>query len=49
VVIETLLKIDRSFVNQIEDTKDNLGIIRAIINLAHDLGMTVTTNIIQGN
>jgi diguanylate cyclase (GGDEF)-like protein len=36
------LKIDRSFVKQIEDTKDNLGIVRAIINLAHDLGMTVT-------
>jgi diguanylate cyclase (GGDEF)-like protein len=36
------LKIDRSFVKEIEDTKDNLGIVRAIINLAHDLGMTVT-------
>jgi EAL domain-containing protein (putative c-di-GMP-specific phosphodiesterase class I) len=36
------LKIDRSFINQIEETKDSLGIVRAIINLAHDLEMTVT-------
>jgi diguanylate cyclase (GGDEF)-like protein len=36
------LKIDRSFVNQMEETKDSLGIVRAIINLAHDLEMTVT-------
>jgi diguanylate cyclase (GGDEF)-like protein len=36
------LKIDRSFINQIEETKDSLGIVRAIINLAHDLDMTVT-------
>jgi diguanylate cyclase (GGDEF)-like protein len=36
------LKIDRSFIQQMEATKDNLGIVRTIINLAHDLGMTVT-------
>jgi diguanylate cyclase (GGDEF)-like protein len=36
------LKIDRSFVNQMEETKDSLGIVRAIINLSHDLEMTVT-------
>jgi diguanylate cyclase (GGDEF)-like protein len=36
------LKIDRSFINQMEKTKDNLGIVRAIINLTHELGMDVT-------
>jgi diguanylate cyclase (GGDEF)-like protein len=36
------LKIDRSFINQMGKTKDNLGIVRTIINLTHDLGMNVT-------
>lgn len=33
------LKIDRSFVSSIENNKENLGIIRAIITLARNLGM----------
>ncbi|MEE3716320.1 EAL domain-containing protein [Tumidithrix elongata RA019] len=36
------LKIDRSFITLMEVSKDNLGIVRTIVNLAHDLGMTVT-------
>ncbi|WP_425216048.1 two-component system response regulator [Tumidithrix helvetica] len=36
------LKIDRSFITLMEISKDNLGIVRTIVNLAHDLGMTVT-------
>lgn len=33
------LKIDRSFVNSIENNSDKLGIIRAIVTLARNLGM----------
>ncbi|OUL18449.1 GGDEF domain-containing protein [Nostoc sp. RF31YmG] len=36
-----VLKIDRSFVNQIDRDGDQLAIIRAIITLAHNLGMSV--------
>lgn len=36
------LKIDRSFISQMEQTKDGLGIVRTIINLTHDLEMSVT-------
>jgi len=35
------LKIDRSFVTRIGMGKENLEIVRAIITLAHSLGMTV--------
>lgn len=33
------LKIDRSFVNSVEDNIEKLGIVRAIVTLAHNLGM----------
>lgn len=36
------LKIDRTFVRHIEDDKASAAIVRAITNLAHDLGMQVT-------
>ncbi|MEO1401049.1 MAG: EAL domain-containing protein [Cyanobacteria bacterium J06635_1] len=36
------LKIDRSFINQLTKTQDSWGVVKSIINLAHDLGMTVT-------
>jgi len=36
------LKIDRTFVRHIEDDKASAAIVRAITNLAHDLGMEVT-------
>ncbi|MEM8806759.1 MAG: EAL domain-containing protein, partial [Cyanobacteria bacterium P01_G01_bin.38] len=36
------LKIDRSFISQLTQTKDSWGVVKSIINLAHDLGMTVT-------
>ncbi len=35
------LKIDRSFVNQINDDSDSLAIVRAIVTLAHTLNMDV--------
>lgn len=37
----TTLKIDRSFVNQISDCRDNLEIVRTILSLAHKLRMDV--------
>jgi EAL domain-containing protein (putative c-di-GMP-specific phosphodiesterase class I) len=35
------LKIDRSFVNLIDEQSDDLGIVEAIITLAHKLNMDV--------
>ena len=35
------LKIDRSFIMQIESADDRSPIVKAIVNLAHDLGLTV--------
>ena len=35
------LKIDRSFINDLPDDKDSIAITRAIIHMAHDLGITV--------
>ena len=34
------LKIDRSFIQQLQPTQDNLEIVEAIVGLAHKLGMT---------
>lgn len=36
------LKIDRSFISQIDGTQASLKVIRAIVNLAHELDITVT-------
>ncbi|MEO1297236.1 MAG: EAL domain-containing protein, partial [Cyanobacteria bacterium J06636_16] len=36
------LKIDRSFINQMDDAEDSLKVICSIISLAHELDMTVT-------
>ncbi|VXD22327.1 Two-component response regulator [Planktothrix serta PCC 8927] len=36
------LKIDRSFIHRISETRQNLEIIQAIITLAHHLNMTIT-------
>jgi len=35
------LKIDRSFINDIETSKDALAIVSAVVNLAHALGLKV--------
>ena len=35
------LKIDRSFINDIETSKDALAIVCAVVNLAHALGLKV--------
>ncbi|MBE9067628.1 EAL domain-containing protein [Leptolyngbya cf. ectocarpi LEGE 11479] len=42
------LKIDRSFVHQMNTTK-GLKVIQAIINLAHELGMTVTAEGVENS
>ncbi len=36
-----VLKIDRSFIKRLDKSSDGLEIVRAIVTLAHDLGMTV--------
>jgi diguanylate cyclase (GGDEF)-like protein/PAS domain S-box-containing protein len=42
-----LLKIDRSFVSRIEEAEGNLAIVRAIVTLAHQLGMEVVAEGVQ--
>jgi EAL domain-containing protein (putative c-di-GMP-specific phosphodiesterase class I) len=42
-----LLKIDRSFISRIEEAEGNLAIIKAIVTLAHQLGMEVVAEGIQ--
>ena len=42
-----ILKIDRSFVSRIEEAEGNLAIVRAIVTLAHQLGMEVVAEGIQ--
>ena len=42
-----LLKIDRSFVSRIEEAEGNLAIVKAIVTLAHQLGMEVVAEGIQ--
>jgi len=42
-----LLKIDRSFTSRIEEAEGNLAIVRAIVTLAHQLGMKVVAEGIQ--
>ncbi len=42
-----VLKVDRSFVSRIVGSERNLGIVRAIIGLAHDLGMEVVAEGIE--
>ncbi|HKI05636.1 MAG TPA: EAL domain-containing protein [Thermoanaerobaculia bacterium] len=41
------LKIDRSFTSRIEESEGNLAIVRAIVTLAHQLGMEVVAEGIQ--
>jgi diguanylate cyclase (GGDEF)-like protein/PAS domain S-box-containing protein len=41
------LKIDRTFVSRIEETEGNLAIVKAIVTLAHQLGMEVIAEGIQ--
>ena len=41
------LKIDRSFVTRLTSSKDSLNIVRAIVDLAHDLGMDVVAEGIE--
>jgi EAL domain-containing protein (putative c-di-GMP-specific phosphodiesterase class I) len=42
-----ILKIDRSFTSRIEEAEGNLAIVKAIITLAHQLGMEVVAEGIQ--
>jgi len=42
-----LLKIDRSFVSRIEEAEGNFAIVKAIVTLAHQLGMEVVAEGIQ--
>lgn len=41
------LKIDRSFVQQMGESSDNLGLVPLIINIAHKMGMTVVAEGIE--
>ena len=43
------LKIDRSFILQMNNTAKGLKVIKAIINLAHELGMTVTAEGVENS
>lgn len=43
------LKIDRSFIEQMSNTNKGLKVIQAIINLAHELGMTVTAEGVENS
>ncbi|MBT9316696.1 two-component system response regulator [Leptothoe spongobia] len=43
------LKIDRSFIRQINSTAKGLKVIKAIVNLAHELGMTVTAEGVENS
>ena len=38
----TTLKIDRSFIANMDRSRDDEEVVRTIINLAHNLGMTTT-------
>jgi diguanylate cyclase (GGDEF)-like protein/PAS domain S-box-containing protein len=42
-----ILKIDRSFVSRIEEAEGNFAIVKAIVTLAHQLGMEVVAEGIQ--
>jgi diguanylate cyclase (GGDEF)-like protein/PAS domain S-box-containing protein len=42
-----ILKIDRSFVSRIDEAEGNLAIVRAIVTLAHQLGMEVVAEGLQ--
>jgi diguanylate cyclase (GGDEF)-like protein len=35
------IKIDRSFISQLENSRNNYEIVRTVVNLAHELGMTI--------
>jgi len=41
------LKIDRSFIKEIQGVKDRMPIVKAVISLAHDLGLTVVAEGIE--
>lgn len=43
------LKIDRSFISRLGDSEESDEIVRTIVNLAHNLGMEVTAEGIEGN
>ena len=43
------LKIDRSFIRQMNSTTKGLKVIKAIVNLAHELGMTVTAEGVENS
>lgn len=43
------LKIDRAFIRQMNSTTKGLKVIKAIVNLAHELGMTVTAEGVENS
>lgn len=43
------LKIDQSFVHQMNTTTKGLKVVKAIVNLAHELGMTVTAEGVENS